>query len=256
MSNRYDSLDRYYKPMELFGTISTMLYWLLAVLSLITLYVKNTNINNLLSNIFILLTLVFFISNNYLKIYLIPNIENKRRVHMLSNSLDIYLDHESTNGYYNNQIKPSILKLGANLFENSLFAKTVVSKMLILERSKIFIYFLSFIALILYRGINVSAVGIVANTLFCGEVLSKWLYMEYLKCENEKIFEDMNRLFLNYTDNKICEFEAQIIDNFVRYESAKAYCGIKQSSKIFFKINSETSNHWEEIKKNLKIDQY
>lgn len=253
MINRYDSLNKYYKPIEIAETISSMSYWFLAVLSLIILYVKDTNINNVLSEIFILLTLVFFFSNNTNKIYLIPSAENKRRVHLLSNSLGVCLDYEGTIGYYNNSVNPSILKLGANVFENSLFTKTVVSKMLIIERIKITTYFFVFMTSILYKGIDLSAVAIIAQTLFSGEVLSRWLNMEHLKRENERIFEDMNKLFLNYTDEKKNEFEAQVIDSFVRYESVKAYCGIKQSSKIFFKINRDTSNHWEEIKNKLSI---
>ena len=256
MNNRYDSLDKYYKTIELFEKISKILYLILFILSLVILYVNDKNVNNILSGLFIIITLYFFISNNYLKIYLIPRIENKRRVHLLSNSLGVHLDYENSNGYYNNSIQPSLLKLGANVFENSLFSKAVVSKMLLKERMKIALYTCLFFGSIIYKGIDLSAVTIVAQTLFSGEIISKWIYMEFLQSENERIFDNMHRVFLSYTDNKKIEFNAQIIDNFVRYESAKAYCGIKQSTRIFFEINGETSNEWKEIKKTLKIDEY
>lgn len=256
MKKRHDSLDKYYKSIEQFEKLSTVLYWVIFVLSLITLYINDGNINYILSVVFIILTLSFSISNNFLKIYLIPRAENKRRVHLLSNSLGICLDNEKTSGYYNNNMTPSFLKLGANIFENSLFAKTVVSKMLIKERVKIALYILLFLLSILYEGVNLSAVAIVAQTLFSGEVICKWLYMECLKNENEKIFEGLHYLFLSYSDSKKNEFTAQIIDYLVKYESVKAYCGIKQSSKIFFQINSEVSKEWEELKKKLKIDKH
>lgn len=38
------------------------------------------------------------------------------------------------------------------------------------------------------------------------------------------------------------------------YEAAKAYSGIKQSSKIFFEINKEVSEEWEQIKEKLNIE--
>lgn len=256
MTNRFDSLDEHYKPIGILDNISTILFWLIFVLSLVILYVKDVNINKILSGMFILLTLSFSISNNILKIYLIPKIESKRRVHLLSNSLGVCLDHERTNRYYNNNIEPSLLKLGANVFENSLFAKTIVSKMLFKERIKIAIYTLIFFTSILYKGFDLSITAIIAQTLFSGEIISKWLYMEYLRHENERIFEDMNNIFLSYIENKKVEFQAQIIANLVRYESVKAYCGIKQSSKIFLEINDETSSKWEEIKRDLKIDEY
>lgn len=256
MSNRFDSLDEHYKPIDIFDKTSILLYWLIFVFSLVILYVKDVSISNIISSIFILLTLSFSITNNILKIYLIPRIENKRRVHLLSNSLGVRLDHEKTYGYYNNGIDPSILRLGANVFENSLFAKTVVSKMLFKERIKMVIYTTIFLASILYKGFDLSIVAIIAQTLFSGEIISKWLYMEYLRCENERIFENMNNIFLSYVDNKKVEFQAQIIANLVRYESIKAYCGIKQSSKIFSEINKETSIKWEEIKRDLKVDEY
>ncbi|MPM46377.1 hypothetical protein SDC9_93076 [bioreactor metagenome] len=256
MKKRNDSLDKYYRSIELFEKLSSVLYWLLFILSLITLYINGDYINYILSAAFILLTLLFSIANNYLKIYLIPRAENKRRVHLLSNSLGVSLDNEKTNGYYNNSINPSFLRLGANIFENSLFAKSVVSRMLIKERIKITSYILLFLLSMLYRGANLSAVAIVAQTLFSGEVICKWLYMECLKNENEKIFEGLHHLFLSYSDGRKNEFIAQIIDYLVKYESVKAYCGIKQSSKIFFQINSEVSQEWEEIKKKLKIDKH
>jgi len=256
MKKRLDSLDKCYKSIEQFEKLSTVLYWLLFVLSLITLYTNDVDMNYILSALFIIFTLAFSIANNFLKIYLIPRAENKRRVHLLSNSLGISLDNEKTNAYYNNSINPSFLRLGANVFENSLFAKTVVSKMLVRERIKITLYILLFLVSILYKGANLSAVAIIAQTLFSGEVICKWLYMECLKNENEKIFDGLHNLFLSYSDSRKNEFTAQIIDYVVKYESVKSYCGIKQSSKIFFQINSEVSKEWEEIKKKLKIDKH
>lgn len=256
MKKRHDSLDKYYKSIDLFEKLSTVLYWIIFVLSLITLYINGEDINYILSAVFIILTLLFSIANNFLKIYLIPRAENKRRVYLLSNSLGISLDNEKTNGYYNNGINPPFLRLGANIFENSLFAKTVVSRMLIKERIKIISYILLFLISLLYKGANLSAVAIIAQTLFSGEVICKWLYMECLKNENEKIYDGLYHLFLSYSDSRKNEFTAQVIDYLVKYESVKAYCGIKQSSKIFFQINSEVSKEWEDIKKKLKIDKH
>lgn len=255
MNERQDSLDKYYKPVDFYELVSSVLFWFIAGLSLTILYVEDVSIRNVLSRLFILLTIAFFLSNNYLKIYLIPNAENRRRVHLLSNAFDVCLDYEVTKGYYNNTVQPSLFKLGANVFENSLFAKTVVSEMLITERRKTIAYFFFFILSLLYKGIDISAVAIVAQTLFLSEVLSRWIYMECLKRENDRIFDDMNKLFINYTEEKKSQIEAQIIDSFVRYESVKAYCGIKQSSKIFFELNEELSKQWEQIKQRLKIDE-
>lgn len=138
MSNdRVDSLDKYYKQLNFFDLICTVLFWLNASISILLLFVNGYQMwREILTYLFIVTTVIFFIADNYLSIYLIPTVEGKRRVHLISKSLDVPLDYEITQKYYNNEIEPSITKLGAHIFENSLFAKEVTARMCSIERKR------------------------------------------------------------------------------------------------------------------------
>jgi len=140
-SDRIDSLDKYYKQLNYFDLICTVLFWLNASVSILIFFINGYQLGReIFTYVFIVTTVMFFIADNYLSIYLIPSVEGKRRVHLLSKSLDVPLDYEITQKYYNNEIEPSIRKLGAHIFENSLFAKEVTRRMCSIERKKILIY--------------------------------------------------------------------------------------------------------------------
>lgn len=255
MSNeRVDSLDKYYKQLNFFDLTCTVLFWLNASISILLLFVNGYQMwREILTYLFIVTTVIFFIADNYLSIYLIPTVEGKRRVHLISKSLDVPLDYEITQKYYNNEIEPSITKLGAHIFENSLFAKEVTARMCSIERKKILIYAAIWILSLAVRTVDLEFVSIISQTLFASTLLTKWLKLEYLRIKNEQIYNCLYDLFLlkRYNDNT--RLSAKILDCFVSYEAAKAYSGIKQSSKIFFKINDTYTEEWELIKEKLDI---
>ena len=49
---------------------------------------------------------LLFILDNYLGVFKLPDVEDKRRVHLLSQSFGVPLDYEQTNLYYNNNLEP------------------------------------------------------------------------------------------------------------------------------------------------------
>lgn len=104
----------------------------------------------------------------------------------------------------------------------------------------------------LYRNTELNIISIIAQTLFSSELLSKYIRLEFLRSENEKIFEELYNMFLISKKSNVA-LKAKIIDALTRYESAKAYSGIKQSSNIFHEINGNASKEWEEIKNKLDI---
>lgn len=254
MNERIDSLEEHYEKLNLVDKFNNRLFWLVAFLSLLIFFLKEyQEIRTVVTYIFIISTILYFIVDNYLSIYLIPSVEGKRRLHLISKSLDIPLDSETTNKYYNNNIEPSILKLGANIFENTLFAKEVTLRMCVIERIKILLYVLFWVAALLFRTYDLEFLSIISQTLFATTLLTKWLKLEFLRSKNEQIYKCLYDLFLLYNENNDEKLIAKFLDCFVSYESAKAYSGIKQSSKIFFEINDKYSEVWEKIKENLNI---
>ncbi|QFT88075.1 hypothetical protein FIU87_05440 [Bacillus sp. THAF10] len=256
MVERFDSLDKYYKSIEKLNTITTYLFWVNASLSILVFFLEsNLEIKNFLLYIFILTTVTYFGIDNYLAIFKIPSIEEKRRVHLLSNSFNVPLDSEVTKNYYNNNIEPSLLKLGVNIFENSLFSERVTREMAVKQRVKVCIFGIVFLSALLFRTTGYEIISILAQTLFASTLLPAYIRLEVLHFKNKVIFNNLYDIFLLYNkQNEIdAKLTAKLVDCFVKYESAKAYSGVKQDTKIFNKINKRVSEEWKDIKSKLKI---
>ncbi|HDX9702088.1 TPA: hypothetical protein ROY42_006048 [Bacillus thuringiensis] len=258
MSERLDSLDRHYKSIDQLNTLISYLFWINATLSISVFFVNDIlDVKNVLLFIFTLTTFAYFIVDNYLTIFKIPNVEDKRRVHLLTNSFDVPLDNERTHKYYNNGLEPSLLKLGANIFENSLFAERVTHEMVKKERIKIVAFVIVFIAALLFRTTEIELISILAQTLFAGTLFPAYIRLEVLHSKNKAIFECLYDIFLLHQQDNSAgnekKLSAKLLDCFVKYESAKAYSGVKQDSAIFHKINPEVTQEWEEIKQRLNI---
>lgn len=255
MGERFDSLDKYYFKINQLDKLNTILFWINALLSIAVFFLGNYLIlKEILLIIFIITTISYFLSDNYLSIFLIPNVEEKRRLHLLTNSFNVPLDNEKTNKYYNNNLKPSLLKLGANVLENSLFAKRVTQEMAKIERIKIASCIFVWLIALLIRTTDLELISIFAQTLFASTIIPAWLKLEVLSIKNNEIYKCLYDIFLFHSKNDEKKITARLLDCFIKYESAKAYSGVKQSSKIFQRINPEVTEEWEQIKRNLGIE--
>lgn len=258
MSDRVDSLDRHYKIIEKLNTTTTTLFWVNAALSIAVFFVDDyLTTKNILLFVFTITTLGYFIIDNYLSIFKIPKVEEKRRVHLLTNSFNVPLDNERTNHYYNNELEPSLLKLGANIFENSLFAERVTREMAKRERIKVGIFLVVFFIALMLRTTELELISLLAQTLFASTLIPAYLRLEVLHSKNKAIFESLHDIFLLRNQSTIENderFSAKLLDCFVKYESAKAYSGVKQDTKIFNNINTEVSLEWDDIKRRLNVD--
>lgn len=257
MGERKDSLDRHYLIIEKLNKTIAILFWVNAFLSIAVLFVNNYDtIKSIFLFIFIMTTIGYFVIDNYLGIFKIPEVEDKRRVHLLTNSFNVPLDNERTNKYYNNELDPSFLKLGANIFENSLFAERVTHEMAKKERIKLGIFLTLFLLVILLRSTELELISILSQTLFTSTLISAYLRLEVLHSKNKSIYNCLYDIFLFHsqsTSENDEKLSAKLLDCFVKYESAKAYSGVKQDSKVFHKINTQVTQEWEEIKQRLKI---
>ncbi|WP_411685015.1 hypothetical protein [Aeromonas caviae] len=258
MSDRIDSLDRHYDPINKIDLLSRVLFWINVVLTVAVYFLDDYDwAKSVLTGLVIITTLLYFAVDNYLGISLIPSVEEKRRTHTLTNSFGVPLDNERTNKYYNNTLEPSLLKLGANIFESSLFASRVTSEMAKQERWKMLLLGLVWVVSLMIRNTDIEFISIIAQTLFASTLLSAYFKLEFLRKKNEDIYNCLYGIFLQRGQGGTNEesISARIIDCFVKYESAKAYSGVKQSTKIFSKIKPEVDEEWEQIKHNLKIEE-
>ncbi|WP_215115713.1 hypothetical protein [Exiguobacterium sp. s80] len=253
-NERVDTVENYFKRVSIISKVSNILFWCSIILSFAIFFSEEyLGLNILLTVFFILITVLYFIFSNWLSLFLLREAQNRRRVHLLSDSLGSKLDDEETNLYYNNPELPSLYRLGMNVFENSLFTLRVTEKIAIMERLKIILYLIVWISLMLVRETDLNLISIVAQTIFTTGILISWIKLEILRFTSEKIFKEFRQLFLTNGIEKNDKVIPIILNLVFSYETTVASMGVHLSSKIFHSINPNVSTEWETVKRNIGL---
>ncbi|MCH1627208.1 hypothetical protein [Fredinandcohnia quinoae] len=253
-TERIDTVENYFNRLTRMSKISNILFWMSVICSFAVFFTSNNvGINSTMNIIFILITILYFTFSNWVSIFLLREAQNKRRTHLLSNSLGVRLDDEETNLYYNNPQSPSLLRLGMNVFENSLFTCRVTEEMAKWERIKVFVYIIIWLLLLLFRETNLNLLSIVAQTIFTTGILVTWIRLEVLRYSSNQIFNELRQVFLANGLKGNRKSNSLILSLVFRYETTVASMGIHLSSRVFHRINSSVSEEWEKIKKNIDL---
>ena len=107
---RVDGVDKYYKPIERLEGWTSRLFWLSAAFSVIVLYsdlIPWRSVQDVPTVAFVAVVILHLGLSLYLRLYLMPLAESKRRKQLLSDSFGIPLTPEQTKAYYNNRLAPS-----------------------------------------------------------------------------------------------------------------------------------------------------
>lgn len=256
MTTRIDPInEKYYRPLEIAEKFSGYVFYLLAVLSFVTLLIERNEcplIYQAIVVIFAALVLVFFLLNLFTRYCLFPSAEDARRREFVSNVYGVQLTHERTNGYYNNGESNVNKKLIATLMENTFFSKSVLGLMLKRERLKCAIYVIIFFILILFRSTPIDWLVICSQVLFSEEILVRWVRMEWLKARAENIYDNISKIVQSDLNNN--KLQAFGIELFGKYESGKTLASIVHSEAIFTEVNPALTQEWERIKQALRIN--
>lgn len=254
---RIDGIDRFYIPINFWDTMACKMFWISAALSIVVIYsgtVPVPNLKQVLSILFLLSVAFQLFISLYLRLYLIPIAEGKRRKQLLSDSFGIPLTPEQTQKYYNNYLAPSIKRLGANILENTFFAKAVCGQMATKARLKVGLYLAVWLIVVFYQGTPLDLKIWVTQTVFCGDIIFGFISIELLRHKNEDLYNELYQQFLHKIDFNNNAAIACIMDAFASYESAKAVASLQQSSKIFNQLNHQLTEEWDEIRAKLGID--
>lgn len=258
ISQRTDDASRYYRPIGTIGIACGLLFWAIAGLSLLLPYTASIDpspeFRSALRSCFIVLVLVRFALSLISSYYLVPRAERMRRKLLLSDAFGTPLSHDKTCLYYNNQCSPSVQRLGANTMENALFSKEITARMLFYRRLIIGGYFVVWLFAIMLRHNNLEMLTWITQLIFSGEIIAQWIKLEILRCSCERTFDQLHSHFLHGIEESCPVAVATVLDSFVEYESAKAYAGVKLSTKVFQKLNPDLSKKWDEIRQELKLD--
>lgn len=252
---RIDEVNKHYRPVQILSNFSNALFYIGVFLSIAIPFLSEDQpfLSSIVPVIFFVVVFCHAIIVNSNAYYFIPFAERQRRKQLLSDSLGIPLTIEETNKYYNNKLDPNILKLGANLMENSFFGKHVCERMLVKERTKIFLYAVAWLFVTIYRGSDLGLILALSHFLFASEILFGWVKLEILRIRNERVYESLYSLYLGQPQTPVPLVEAGVLDAFAEYEAAKASAAIKLSTNIFNKMNQELTQQWERVRVNLKV---
>lgn len=255
-TERVDELERYYKPIETIDDLNAWLFWASAILS-VALFFKGLlpwkALQDAIEISFIVLVVFHLALSLYVRYHLLPVAERKRRRQLLSDSFAVPLIAETTQKYYNNEISPSVARLGANVLENSLFAKNITSQMASRERAKILTYILVWLSALYWRTTELGLLVVITQTIFSSEIIEGWIRIEVLRSEAEKFYEELYNKFLHKVDLSNSDGVASILDLFASYEATKSMTAIRQLRSIFMSVNPELSKEWDVTRERLGI---
>lgn len=256
MAKRDTVGDNYYKPLQQAEKAGDLLFWIVSLISLAALFVDKTAyplVASILQIVAIVCVVLFFVQGQVQRLYLFPRAEDKRRQELLSNSFAVSLTHEETVGYYNNDQVYPIKRLAASVMESAFFTREISRKMLVAERSKTIGYIVIYVVAALSRSTELELLAVAAQTLFGGEILARWLRMEWLHMRSELAFDNFNRLFSAKPAFTKAAPQSEALDIYTFYETTKSTAAILLSSNIFHDHNLRLTGEWEKIRSRLGI---
>ncbi len=252
LQNRIDEVECYYRPVKKVGTITDLLFWVIACLSLFIPYIKAV-IALKFYPVFICLVLIYFCLSQFSRFYFLPRAERKRRQQLLSDSFGAPLSHDRTAHYYNNEYAPNILRLGANTMENAFFSKEVAGKMLFRKRIITLVYIILWVFFFTLPESKPATLIWITQLVFSTEIFVQWLTLELLRHSYKNTYDALHSLFLNEINDESPKVIATILDSFTTYEVAKYSAGFLLSSKTFFEMNEALTGKWNQIQKDLNM---
>jgi len=255
MSNqRIDTVDRHFVPVKKLERYIKRIFWINIFLSFALLFLEGyPTVETWVSIVFIVGTVFYGGLSLVLGVWVLPAAESHRSTNLIADSLGVTLNYENTNLYYNNNQKPSIIRLGMSVFENSLFSWTVTSKMLKIERCKVFCWFFLLIVLSLIRDTPLDVISFVAQAIFSTSLLNDYLRLENARFQFHRIHKEFWNLFLKGIPANNRTTQSIILNLTNRYEATKTSLTTSLNSEIFKEINDEKIQEWEDIKKRLNI---
>lgn len=246
--------DNYYAAVECADKASDVLFYLSAVLSIVSLFVEkveNPIAYSVILTGFAVSVVAMFVIGLVSRLYWTARAEDRRRQDFFASACAVSLSHQKTDGYYNNDFTKPIERMAAQVLENSHFSKAIALRMARTERIKMVVYGCVWLICVFNRSADLGLVVAASQAVFSEQILSKWLRLEWLRIRFEKTYDEVYRMFR--AKPSIQTFNAMTLESIGMYETAKATAAITLSSNLFFKLNDELSVEWEQIKTDLGI---
>ncbi|WP_050579032.1 hypothetical protein [Sinorhizobium medicae] len=238
----------FYVPLGSAERTSTVAFYAAAALSIAVLLVNKTSQPDVYAAAqaaFAISVIVHFVSGIIIRTYFAVRAHSNRIADFVSNAFAVPLVPRPSQGYYNTTAEDPFLRMGASILENSLFTKSIVRRMLCLERSRIALYGVVWLWAAFNRTTDVELLTVAAQVLFSEQLISRWIRMEWLRSRVERLYDDVYALIQSTTNFDSKEYRARAMEAVIRYEASKAQAGLSLSSRVFNRLNEDLSTQWE-----------
>jgi len=250
MSKR-DDINILYRLSRNLIKIYNFIYWIIIVVSFILLFVQN-EVGDVLRILYILLTCGYvglFVVDNCIFWF---NAEATRRKESISNGFGIKFHEFKTDGYYNNDASPSVIKYAENIFESTFFSKNIAKKMLIPESIKFLLVLILFIISCMTISDKETLLTI-SQTIFSSYFIINSIELYFYYCKLDNLYEQFYNEFVtigNIDDRQTIV----LLKCAIEYEAIKAYYKVRLSEKIFKANNAIWSSEWETLSHKFNSD--
>lgn len=245
MEKYVNDVDKDFKLCIKLEKILSIFYYVSIVLSLI-LCIK---FNIIICITLIIIHILYIIAESINDILFKNFAENERRKTLLSNSFGNVLTDKRTIGYYNNNEKSSLKKLGVNVFESAFFTKNNTNIMIKQNTVKIIVDIIIWLVIVLVMK-DKNIILCITQSIFSSEILINYFKILYF---NNKVNGVYNKLFTLFITNKYSyKNEAQLLEYAFEYECLKSSVHIMLSSNNFYKNNTKWTSEWDNVKNMIK----
>lgn len=244
----------YYAAVQAADKAGEALFYVNAILSCAALLVEQKSQPELYSLVllgFSLSVIAMFAIGLILRLQLTPRAEDRRRQDFFSHAYNVSLLHKATDGYYTNEAKEPIKRIGAQALENSHFSKAITLRMLRRERVRVSLYLLIWLILLHYRKTDLGWIVVASQALFSEQIVSKWARLEWLHRRCDSTFDNLYRIL--QAKQPVVQRDAQLMERVLDYETSKANAGITLSSKYFDEMNETLSAEWDKIRARIGL---
>lgn len=254
MSKRDPIRSRYYQPLELAEHFCDVLFYVGALLSIAVLFIErgeHPGVYNAAQIAFSIDVLALFVLSITIRLYFGPRAMEQRAKDFISAACDVNLTHERTDGYYNNTQADPLHRVAAQVLENTHFTKIIALRMAQTERMRVGIYIALWLVCVMLRRSDLGLVAVASQAIFSEQIVSRWLRLEWLRAQCEKIYESVFKLIQSKPETR--QFNAMALEALTLYETTKANATITLSTKLFDKLNDGLTAEWKAIKASLNI---
>lgn len=245
--------DRYFKILERSEKVTDNLFYVGAALALGAVFTEPEypKVAIAIQVLFVLIVCGTLALDVLSRFVLAPRGADARLKDFWAKTYSRALTTETTVGYYNSNETSVPRRAAAQVLENVLFTKSILSKMLWRFLPFAFASLAVLLAIWISRATPISVIATGTQIVLAEQILVRGVRMIWLKLRCDRLFEDLQQLFMARLDEDV--FAAVAFECITRYETSKALANITLSDSVFEELNPTLSSDWENMKPRLGI---